>query len=305
MKINNEYVEIKLGNKTFVKQNMILNTYIDRIFNMQINTDYDDFFLTYCYLKFDEPLEVDYDSYLTRDNFDVGFWSEYSRHNFIGNSNNIKFFWKFGNTRTIINSLDDFVGKKITGIGFGDYYRCYAYLNTNNMNIILNQNEKIMINRVDNFISDGILNGLDYPLHLINNVADRDPKQITINEEHFRETTRAQLYSVGFGNKEGLMSEEYLVNEIQTEVGNNYITFNVEEEKTNMIFPNVDIFPTATLFPVKENQYIIFKYRLYRRYKDSNEQYVVTYLDQYYTMAIKNENFGNLEIKLKIERSEN
>lgn len=314
MKIENEYVEIKIGNKTYTKQNMILNTYLNKIFNIQINNNYNDLGINYCYLKLDTPLEnVDYDSELNgREDFDVLILTEY-KPTIVTNNNYIKITYKFGNSRLSyknsngnyeqIYNLDILAGRKITGIGFGSNYECMAFLDTNYMNIIINQGEKIMITRVDNIMSDGIAQGIEYPLHLINNIANKELSYVWIDGVGYPETTRGKLYSVGFGNKIGYMEEEYLINDVETNRDNNSITFNMSRTKKIGHYPSENLF--LGFYPTMDNsKYLIFKYKLYRRYfNDLTEEYVVTELDKYYTMNKPNEIFGNLEVKLKIERS--
>ena len=108
---------------------------------------------------------------------------------------------------------------------------------------------------------------------------------------------------MGFGNTLGLMEEEYLINNVESDRDNYSITFDVSRTKKVGHYPSEDL--QLGFYPTMDNsKYLVFKYRLYRRYYNSStSQYVITYLDDYYTMSKPNENFGNLEIKLKIERS--
>ena len=312
MKISNEYVEIKIGNKVYKKQNMLLNKYLKSIFDMQINDEHNDLTINFCYLKLDTPINnVGYDTELTRDDFDVALWAEYKNNILVTDKNNIKLIYKFAGSRIIYkvnNSWEGtldfniFSGRKITAIGFGTTSDCLAFLDTNNMNIIINKDEKIMITRVDNIVSDGIVKGLEYPLHLINNIANKDNKTISISDNLYSETTRAILYSVGFGNTLGLMEEEYLIDDVTSSSDDYSITFDVSRTKKVGYYPSEDL--QLGFYPIMDNsKYLVFKYRLYRRYYNSSiNQYVINYLDDYYTMSKPNENFGNLEIKLKIER---
>lgn len=300
MKVKNDYVEIKMGNKIYKKQNMILNIYINRLFASQLNTTHDLANITYCYLKFDEPINnVDYDTVLNGStDFDVVLISSYHFVKIISSaSNNIKIkfsfddsWFRYQNKYYTSNDFGMFNGRKITAIGFGHGNICFAFLDTSNMNIVVNGNEKIMITRVDNFQSDGICKGFDYPLHLINDMAFID------YDDNTGFSTKAQLYSIGFGNTEGLMEEEYLVDNVETDRDNTSITFNVNRTKKLGHYPSEDLH--FTFYPTMDNsKYLIFKYRLYYG-SDSLYQY----FDKYYTMSVKNEDFNNLEIKLKIER---
>lgn len=305
MKIKNEYVEIKIGNKIYKKQNMILNTYLYRLFNSQISTSALSSNINRCYIKLDTPIEnVDYNTELNgKTDFDiilipavgnekiasiVSSSSNYVKLKYSFNDN----VFKYNNKTYYSNKFSMFNKRKITAIGFGNGYNCFAFLDTSNMNIVINGNEKTIITRVDNFMSDGSSKDFDYPFHLIQDAIYYDL------DDSRDEFTKAQLYSIGFGNTLGYMEEEYLINNVETSVDDNSITLNVNRTKTIGHYPSEDLH--FTFYPTKDNsKYIIFKYRLYR---SINNQLFV-YLDQYYTMSKKNENFGNLEIKLSIERS--
>ena len=317
MKISNEYVEIKKGNKIYRKQNMILNTYLKAIFKSQLDNQYDEAKISSCYIKLDTPIEnVDYDSELTRDDFDIFIYpSGNLTTNITTAKNTIKIMYNFKDmmfsykksdgTYGSSSSFNIFAGRKITAIAFGMDV-CYTFLDTSNMNIIINSGENFVFTRVDNIISDGVPFGIEYPLHLINDIAKRDMewKEIDIGGRtiNVQETTRAELYSVGFGNKAGYMEEEYLIDNVETSRDDYSITFNVNRTKKIGHYPSEDLH--FTFYPTMDNsKYLIFKYRLYRRYyNEFNDEYTITYLDQYYTMNKPNENFGNLEVKLKIER---
>ena len=315
MKVKNEYVEIKIGNKVYTKQNMILNSYLKAIFEAQIDTEHDNSNLGFCYLKLDIPLEnIDYDSQINADDFDIQLFGK-EKSSIITTESLIKVIYNFNDSyyfyknkdgtqgAVIGGNLNIFSGRKITGIGFGINGKCYAYLDTTNMNIIINRNEQFRISRLDVFSSDGIVKNLDYPLHLINDIAKKDARYVYIDNIGYEECTMGQLYSVGFGNTAGYMEEEYLINDVETDIDDNSITFNVDRTKKVGHYPSENLH--LGFYPTIDNsKYLMFKYRLYRRYYNNNtEQFVITYLDKYYTMNKKNEDFGNVDIKLKIERS--
>lgn len=318
MKIGNEYVEIKKGNKVYRKQNMILNTYLKKLFASQVDTEHESSEIAFCYIKLDTPLEVDYDSELTYNDFDIRlFPSGNLTTNIISTKNSIKISYNFI-TQLVVYKKEDgtwttisggnfniFAGRKITGVAFstgGTGAKCLTYLDTNNMDIIIDNNEEFRFTRVDNIISDGNCKELDYPLHLINDVAKKDSSTVFIGNLSYEEVTMAQLYSIGFGNTEGLMEEEYLINNVETDRDDYSITFDLSRTKKLGHYPSEDL--QLGFYPTMDNsKYIIFKYKLYRRYYNSeSQQYVITNLNKYYTMNKLNENFGNLKIKLKIER---
>jgi hypothetical protein len=315
MKVKNEYVEIKIGNKTYTKQNMILNTYLNALLECELDENHLPLILSPCGIKLDTPIEnVDYDSLLYRQDFDIVLFSPYIP-TVIGSKNNVKTIYTFDDNSTFFYKKSDgtwgggardfsmFVGRKITAIGFraGLNNPTLAFLDTSNMNIVLDSKEQFKITRVDNISSDGISQGIDFPLHLANDPARKDPEVVYEDDMGFVEYTMAQLYSVGFGNVPNLMEEEYLIDDIETDIDDNSITFNINRTKKIGHYPSETLYPG--FYPTMDNsKYLIFKYRLYRRYTNSNSQFVTRYLDEYYTMSKPNENFGDLEIKLKIER---
>ena len=308
MKIKNEYIEIKKGNKFFTKRNMILDTYLHQIFNSQIAIDHDTTTISYCYVKFDTPLEnINYNSEVDpTDYFDVILWSFRSVAPVIKTSNNlIKLIYKFStqNFRMYYNGeswltpndkkFNMFAGRKVTAIGFGSYNKLFAYLDTSNMNIIINENENLQITRVDSIQSDGIVKDYDYPLHLAQDVINKT----VVGREN---KLYAQLYSIGFGNIAGYMEEEYLIGDVTTGRDNNSITLEVNRTKKVGHYPSENLH--LGFYPTIDNsKLLIFKYRLYQR-ELRNGQYVTVYLDKYYTMNMPNENSGDLQIKLSIER---
>lgn len=312
MKVSNKYVQIKLGDKVITHHNIILNEYLNRIFDSQLDTLHNKCAIESCYIKFDEPLNVNYDSLIYPSEFEmqinISLTEELFKKRTILNKNNIVMNYVFdsscdfviNNTHYDASVLNDFVNRKIAGIGFGvyNYNRpIFAYLDTSNMNLVINQNEMLSISRVDVFQSDGLIYGYDYPLHLVNDIALKDSEVVDSTDYFSNEHTNAQLYSIGFGNAFGLMEEEYLINDVLKSRGDNSITFNVQRDKIVGIYPSENL--NLGFTPLKDNsKYLIFKYRLYRIDNHSN----ITYLDKYYTMNMLNNDFGDLDIKLKIER---
>ena len=317
MKVRNEYIQIKMGNKTWTKKNMILNEYLYRMFDSQINTEHDKCYISRCFLKLDTPIEnVDYDSEILPSQFDITIRNivdeKYFNQRTARTKNSIRINYIFdSNSMFIIDGewheisiMNNYINRRIMGIGFGvdDSSNIFAYLDTSNMNIAINYNEKISISRIDLLQSDGICDGIEYPLHLVNDFAFKDTKEVEVSGLYTKEYTEAQLYSVGFGNCRGLMEEEYLISDVEIERDETSITFNVQRDKKMGHYPSENL--DLGFYPTMDNsKYLLFKYRLYRRYKnDFSDEYVINYLDKYYTMNMANEDFGNLNVKLKIER---
>lgn len=315
MKVKNNFVKIQNGDKTYIRQNMILNTYIKRIFDGQLDLNHLTSKISSCFIKLDTPIEnVDYDTELSRTDFDITFFGGTS-DSYVGenkfnkiserNKNNIKINYLFNNEGLFYangqnyyaNEFNMFNGRKITAIGFGNVNVVFTFLDTSNMNIIINGDEGLNVTREDIFQSDGVCNGFEYPLHLVNDSALYNLEYEEQGSESIPIITKAQLYSVGFGNTLGLMEEEYLIGDVQVARDDTSITLDLTRTKKVGHYPSENLH--LGFYPTMDNsKYLIFKYRLYKHKSDNTN----TYLDEYYTMSMPNENFGDLEIKLKLER---
>ena len=322
MRVGNKYVQIKLGNKTYTKKNMILNTMINKIFESQIYPVFDkQVEIRSCGIKFDTPLEnLSYDSVLTTNDFDVFLmtptnnikvYEERFKNRSIRANDSISVNYNFSvdgyfvyDGRTYeAQEFERFIGKKITAICFGGQnLNVLAVVDVSNMNIIINKNEKLEIYRTDTYQSDAKCIGFDYPLHLVNNNAKYNAKYQT-GTTFVEEYTQARLYSIGLGNKEGLMESEEIIDLEQATIEDDNITINFSEEIKVGHYPSETLFPG--FYPTSDNsKYLILKYRLCKiDYADN-----ITPLDEYYTMSYKydlSEYEGqtkNISFNLKIER---
>ena len=318
MKVKNEYVQVKIGDKTYTKKNTLLDRFLQRIFKSQIDLQHSSAEITACYIKLDTPLEYDDINNVTRSDFDIELFGgtdsglSVSNFDFMAekNKNSVKITYNYNPYSSALfeyngdyyeaNQFEMFIGRKITAIGFGSGL-LYAIVDTSNMGIYIDATEKIQITRVDLYQSDGVAKGIEFPLHLVNDNAHYRQKYY----DNVQEKIMAQLYSVGFGNVLGLMEEEHLINDVLDELGDTYINLNVNRAKKIGHYPSEDLH--LGFYPTLDNsKYLIFKYRLYKKitiadnYGETTTTY--EYLDEYYTMSMPNENFGNLDIKLKIER---
>lgn len=322
MRIGNKYVQIKQGNKTYTKKNMILDTMINKIFLSQISPTYNkQVEIKSCGIKFDTPLENlnyysvlnsnDFDVVLTTRNYDVVTREKLFKNKSVRSSDNITINYNFSvdgyfvyeGTTHNAEEFERFVGRKITAIGFGnENLNFLAVVDVSDMNIIINQNEKLEIYRTDIYQSDAKCIGFDYPLHLVNNNAKYNAKYQT-GTTYIEEYTQARLYSIGLGNKEGLMESEHIIDISEEEVGYNYINIDFSELIKVGHYPSEDLFPG--FYPTMDNsKYLILKYQLCKiDYLDN-----ITPLDEYYTMSYKYDlsqyegETKNISFTLKIER---
>ena len=199
--------------------------------------------------------------------------------------------------------LKMFEGRKITAIGFGHGYTFLAVADVSKLNIILNANEQLEIYRTDTYQSDAKCVGFDYPLHLVNGNAYYYAEKY-YNEGVLDSSYKvAQLYSIGLGNKEGLMETEHIININDETIGDNYITIDFSEDIKVGHYPSEDLFPG--FYPTMDNsKYLILKYRLCKIDNINN----LTPLDEYYTMNYKYDlsqyegETKDISFTLKIER---
>lgn len=321
MKVKNEYVQVKIGDKTYTKKNTLLDRFLQRIFKSQIDLQHNSAEINVCYIKLDTPLTYDNINNVVKSDFDIELYGgtssgTSSRNNFDfmseKNKNSVKITYNYNPYSSAMfeynneyyggsSQFEMFIGRKITAIGFGSGV-LFAIVDTSNMGIYIDATEKIQITRVDLYQSDGVVKGLDFPLHLVN---DNAHYNITYND-NATEETMAQLYSVGFGNIIGSMEEEHLINDVLDETGDTYIKLNVNRVKKLGHYPSENL--QLGFYPTLDNsKYLIFKYRLYKKITNIDTSGETTidyeYLDQYYTMSKPNETFGDLNIKLEIERS--
>lgn len=323
MRIGNKYVQIKIGNKTYTKKNMILNTMINKIFECQIYPKYNkQVEIRSCGIKFDTPLEnISYDSVFSSDDFDVFLstptstitaYEELFKNKSVRTNDSVTINYNFSVDGYFTyqgqfyeaQEFERFVGKKITAICFGnENLNVLAVVDVSNLNIIINQGEKLEIFRTDTYQSDAKCIGFDYPLHLVNNNAKYNAKYQT-GTIFVSEYTQAQLYSIGLGNKEGLMENEEIIDLNEAIIEDDNITINFSKEIKVGHYPSETLFPG--FYPTGDNsKYLILKYRLCR----TNYIEQITPLDEYYTMSYKidlSEYEGqtkDISFNLKIERS--
>ncbi len=323
MRIGNDYVQVKIGNKTYTKKNMILDTMLNNVFINQLSPSiYNEVAINYCGIKFDTPLEnLDYDSQPQKEDFDIYLFKpqrfiEIDEKNFKKNSvctnDNIKINYNFSNDGLFLyndipyeaEKLQMFEGKKITAIGFASSdYTFLAVADVSKLNIILNTNEQLEIYRTDTYQSDAKCVGFDYPLHLVNGNAYYYAENYSKQGESNTPYKVAQLYSIGLGNKEGLMETEHIINIEEEIYGNNYITIDFSEQIKIGHYPSENLFPG--FYPTMDNsKYLVLKYRLCKIDALNN----LTPLDEYYTMSYKYDlsqyegQTKNITFTLSIER---
>lgn len=113
MKIKNNYVLIKTGNKTYKAHNLILDKYLETIVERQSSFEslaWNIPVLSRCFLKFDRKLEFDETSVLSKSDFDLELYANKAEQNNSQNKIELTYFYEKENI--------DFNERKVAAIGF-------------------------------------------------------------------------------------------------------------------------------------------------------------------------------------------
>ena len=286
MKVKNEYVRLKIGNKEITKKNMILNLYLKYLIDAQLGTDGSkvNTDISRIGIRLDSSLDVNEDSELimTASNFQLQFFNPKYTITKTPNTLQINYYADDSNgiiydsQYKLLSELEELNGRKITGIAFGNTLRALTYLDTTEYDLTFDNRLILEVSRLDILTTDGLASSLegdlDYPFHL----AQRKSAEYDENGNQLF----CQLYSVGFGMTPRLMNEEYPIG--------TYVTINRDDDYSySFELENIG-------YP-----YIFYRYRFYYLEKDTLEP---IYIDKYYYVSVKTEKNGIIKCISKIER---
>lgn len=264
MKIKNEYIIIKNGEKQVKLHNLILDWYIQRMVANQVSNTYvDNLNMSYVFLKFDTAIEFNETSNINSRRFDIGIKNAYKSME--ESTKNIikKYTYKIEKgdkvleiaTESNITDLSAYNGKQIMTLGFCKigYDRIYACVDVSNYGLYLDTDTTFEITRQDKFETDGELystsNIVNSPIHL----APLKPYFTNLGTTNFYFT---KLISVGFGITKNAMDEEHtlLPYAEHIETGTDYM--NILDEYTieyinEGLFPATDLYPANDLYPAR------------------------------------------------------
>lgn len=347
MKFENKYIKIKTKKQEITVHNYIYDEYLSLFSKAQYllfdidesephtaselyTTNYDKIF-QYCYIKFDDELTNVKNA--SKENFDVQV--KISNKSIDGNESSVTADYEvtiqsifYDEISKKMLHLNDFVEKKITSLGYGNSTTVFACVDLSNYQISIEYDEPLSIFRRDIITTDGVVDGIDLPLHLA--PFSNDFKKYKIDEIIEYEPVWATLYSIGFGNVRGVMSEEFIINKDVKVIKENdkEFGFKLNKKGGNTYYPHVTIYSNSNRYPIAEHpkkefypgagsysgigkyplfaniKYIIYKYRLYYMYRDKTTGNAkVVFLNEYYTLSYHDEKArGLFEIKTKIER---
>lgn len=334
MKIKNESVTIKIGNKEKSFRNLILNSYIDLFADSFL--EFKNKLLRYCYIKFDTTQIIDENSKAME--YDTILETDFYKLKETFSENNIINDYLYDMPVLEQKEISEFVGHKITGIGFGDYdyninqYVLYAFLDVSKYQIVVQEGQNIVISRKDKITSDlqfySPFSSVRYPTHLTTR-GIIEKVGIEYNEIF------SQLYSVGFGALYSKIdTEEIPVAELDfKKEGIGIVT--LIGAQNYAVYPSANLFPSLSLFPGRnieglrkleipnreEGQYpsslilpstelypkqsppkyVIYKFKLYKR-RYEGELEIVEDTGLYYHQAQAIDGTGAIKLTIKYER---
>lgn len=300
MKIKNELVSLKIGNKKYDFKNLILDEYLKRFILRQLDTTTLRYIpyqimLNTILFKFDTPFEnLSPQSEIFPENFDIAFIGEcksvitiaspsiittkytYDMENFIYDYNKKK----GGNL-----PFEDYYGKKIVAIGFSSYFASFtnknkvcAILDTSNYNIYMQANQKLECTRKDTISTDALFWSSDdrikAPVHL--SPYGGEPLLYQNPYPGFREEdkknfkarsaipTKGVLYSIGLSSYTDYIDKEFVIGKdvivVQNGTELSIQSINNDFNFEKELHPNNLIYPSANLYPIKSN----YKYVIFK-----------------------------------------
>lgn len=311
MKIKNKEVTIKVGNKLKTFTNLIMNSYLDLFADSFL--DFKDKNLPYCLVNFTK-FNLDINESSTTMEYDTILEADFANNVEILSGSNIinKYYYK--DPVADYPYLEEFKGQTIKQLGFANWdaekndYVVYAYLDVSKYQIIIQENQPVIISRVDKISSDMQFwtnnRKLKAPYHLTGR------GMIEVKGMEYQ-TTIPKLYSIGFGILPYLFTEEKLVNELnikKTGTGTINITDDFSNYRNKDLFPQEDLYPREDLYPQKPTaNLLIYKFKMYKIiYPDPlGEEFELEDTGMYYTQyrELKEYEYGKINLSVKYERS--
>ena len=338
MKIKNNVVSLKIGEKQYDFNNLIFDEYLEKFVASQLTENRiilrpEVLLLSHCLLKFDTPFSnLSSSSQLNEEDFSIRLGNmtytqtiNESQVSILYNyyTNDIYDFEKqIGGYHT---KIQNYYGRKITAIGFvTGYYdsKVCAILDTSNYNIYLQENQELSITRRDIITTDTLFYSNDLvkipgPAHL---APGGVPQLIKSNIYHSEgnqpyyfnivDNGYGILYSVGLSSYIDYIDKEFVIGEdIQVEQNGNELNIKDIENYLsldNSLYCSNELFCSSNLYPAKTNyKYVILKYKVWQMVRYGTSDAVgeeLTDTGYYYHQAIPINKFGKNNLIIKYER---
>ena len=304
MKIENKEVTIKIGNKTKTFKNLILNSYLDLFADSFL--DFKEKNLPYCLVNFTKAnLDINENSSIMQ--YDTILEADFSNNVEILTDSNIinKYFYE-----TPVGGypyLENFKGQTIKQLGFANYdytkqdYVLYAFIDVSKYGITIQDNQPVIISRVDKITSDMKFWSNDTRIKAPYHLTGRGLLGF-VGMEYQRIIPK--LYSVGVGVLPYVFTQEFLAEDLDIQrkgVGGVVINKSFINVAENDLYPSPELFPSPDLYLQKPTaNLLIYKFKMFiEHYEDPSEPPVLVDTGLFYVQYKEINNFGVIE-KLKI-----
>lgn len=303
MKIKNDLISIRIGNKHYDSHNLILDEYLKTFARAQLNENdiskiINDKNLNYLLIKFDTPLQnINENSIIKNEDFDISLnFSCTSIQDISDNLITTQYqyktrdivIYKYHEDNSVNTSLiDEFNGKKITALGFNSYWTpstfienpVKAVLDTSNYNIYLQKNQEFSVTRKDIITTDTLFYSnnkekVPAPLHLmpVPNKAVIPPAFVQDTNGNAKilgeDKSYGIIYSVGLSSYTDSIDKEFIIGK-DIEITQNETELQIQDINNllskYMNHPNHDLYPSSDLYPTQSNyKYLIIKYKVWQ-----------------------------------------
>ncbi len=334
MKIENKEVSIKIGDKTKILKNLILNSYLDLFADSLINFKNKD--LPYCLVNFTKHNNIDETSTIME--YDTILEADYSNNIELLTENTLINKYYYMDTVNGEKSLQEFSGLAIKELGFANYdnqknmFVLYAFLDVSKYDLYIQDNQPIIISRIDKITNDLKMysnsSKVKGPIHLtMRGIAETKGMEYDV--------VMPKLHSIGLGTLYNKMEEEILIKDLDIEKKN---TGQVEiySAKDRAVYPSAKLYPSNNFFPGRKKiglkelkieekeegtypsiflypntnifmsetrrRWIIYKFKLYKIKTEGLKEILEDTGDYYYQSKLANM-YGKLKLKVKYERS--
>lgn len=302
----NKLIKMNVNNVEYTFKNFMMDEYLKMFVDYQmgresVSLQYIAKTMPYVYLKIEEPIayEVTPQSEITPNDFDVSiFRTNYLQ---IGNKNSVEINYQYDLEQVFTyrgettDNKELIKNKKIYALGFGTGARILAYVDISAYNISVQDVGTFSITRQDLFTSDAVCVGADLPIHI---APAGQPIYDLYGKRH--DSYYSYLYSVGLGYNKGILANEYIIGTDITLNRKDDFTYSINvdvgDKNAKEKLPHIKQFARSNLYPATQSfKYLIYKYKMYN---SSGET------DKYYTMNYEIKDYGNVEVKTILERSE-
>lgn len=308
MKVSNEFVRIRTGNKEKIFRNLILNNYLKLYADSFLQ--FKDKTLNACLINFTHDNKITEES--TSMKYDLVIIAD-SRDIFQKNSPTqitTEYYYRrqiSGEDIYISNNYKQWFGSTIKDIGFAHYdygtqkYKLYAYLNVSAYNVVLQENQPLAVVRQDKVTSDydfwSNSPRVNAPFHLS---TDGFKDIVGFEATYYY----PKLYSIGFGELPYSLQKEYKVEELDIIQNNNVITINGVQGNylSDTLYMSSDILMSDDLLMREATwRYLAYVFHLWKRENPESDNYIDSGLN--YVQYLDLRQHGKLDLSIKYERN--